>query len=121
MKQRNRYANYLAKKEAHERSRISDTTGRAKNIAGCSLHRVGNDRGYERNPSELIRQLRWKHIIVNEGHQTETIDITQDYSVEVPPKSVYVGLGKDIGNKTRGKLDFLQSLGFSIFGFGDIK
>jgi hypothetical protein len=120
MKQSNRYANYLGRKEAHEQSKSRDPKGRAKNIAGCSLHRIDKSKGYENNPNDLIRQLRWKHVIVNDGHQTEVIDISQDISVEVPPKSIYIGLAKDVGNRTKGKLDFMRSQGFSIFGMKGI-
>ena len=121
MKQKNRYKNYQERLAAHESAKAIDSRGRAKNIAGCSLERVPKSRNYEENPQELLRQLRWKNINVNDTHQTISIDISASYTVEIPPKTVYVGLGKEIGNKTRGKLDFLKILGISIFGWNDIK
>jgi len=125
MKQSNKYARYLGRLVAHEASKKALPPqyehGMDKNIAGCSLHRVDKSRGYENDVFGLIRQLRWKHIVVNDSHATETIDVNQNYTVEVAPKSIYVGLGKEIGNKTRGKLDFLKSQGFTIFGWNDIR
>lgn len=75
---------------------------------------------YEHNPYQLIQALRAKGIVVNDTESTETIRVSSTYDVQVSPKGIYVGMAREIGNKTRGKIDFLTNyLGFSDFGWGD--
>jgi hypothetical protein len=124
MKQKNRYASAIARKESLQKSR-DQYKGKGepykKNVAGCSLKRVDTSMHYEDNIYQLIQQLRYKHLVVNDGPTTLTVEVSKNYSVQVAPKSVYVGSGKEIGNKTRGKLDFLKGQGFTIFGWRDLK
>lgn len=77
-------------------------------------------RNYENNVYGVIQSLRAKGIVVNDTETTDTIKLRQDYEVQVPPKGIYVGTGRDIGHKTIGKIDFLSNyMGFTNFGWKD--
>ena len=120
MKQRNKYSNTQARIEGLEKSRRNVSSTKwvncfKHNIAGCSLKRVDTSKGYERDLFKVLQSLRVKGIVINDGSSTLTINLSSDTDIKIPPKHIWIGLGKDVGNGTKGKLQFLTSQGFSVF------
>lgn len=126
MKQANKYKRYIGRKEAHEAARNNlipqYKEGMKQNVSGVSLKKVDKSMKYEDNPQRLIQQLRFKGIIINDGPTTLHIEIKKDHPIMVPPAGIFVGLGKDIGNKTRGKIDFLiKYMRYTCWGWSYLK
>jgi LPS O-antigen subunit length determinant protein (WzzB/FepE family) len=126
MKQTNRVRKFEAKRDAHQKMRDSSKSVKGnpykQNIAGASLHRVDKSMRYEYDFQKVLALLRNKGIIVNDSGTTLRIRVSQNYEVNVPNQHIYVGLGKEVGNKTKGKIDFLTKYaGYSCFGWSDLK
>jgi predicted glycosyltransferase len=79
-------------------------------------------KGYENSVPRVILLLKKKGIVVNDNQHSVVVEVTKNYEVRVPPKSIYVGQGKEVGHGTLGKLDFMKNYqGYTVFGFSDMR